>query len=183
LFREPVYRTFRKSAAGEGTSPPVVAVCGVKNSGKTTLLVRVLPILRERGLEAAVIKHDGHEFEPDAEGTDSYRLRAAGALGVAVYSRNMFMVVRREAHPSVEDLIPYFRDMDLILLEGGKDSSYPKVEVVRAAVSGWPASDPRTLLGLCSDVDLRIEGVPRLGLTDYEGVADLIGRFGTKTWT
>jgi molybdopterin-guanine dinucleotide biosynthesis protein B len=162
--------------------PVVIAVCGVKNSGKTTLLTRVLPLLRKQGLKVAVIKHDGHDFDPDVEGTDSYRLRAAGALGVAVYSRSKFMVVRQEACPSVEELMAYFHDMDLILLEGGKDSPYPKVEVVRSAVSDGPVSDLHSLLGLCSDADLglsalRAQGVPLLSLTDYEGVADLIGRF------
>ncbi|MDR2137603.1 MAG: molybdopterin-guanine dinucleotide biosynthesis protein B [Synergistaceae bacterium] len=182
---ELISRIFRGHSAdgGKSKAPIVVAGCGVKNSGKTTLLSRVLPLLRERGLKAAVIKHDGHEFEPDVRGTDSYRLRTAGALGVAVYSRNTFMVVRQETQPSVEGLIPYFRDMDLVLLEGGKNSPYPKVEVVRAAVSSRPVSDPRTLLGLCSDADLRIEGVPRLSLTDYEGVANLIEQFCASALT
>ena len=66
--------------------PAVLAVSGVHNSGKTTLLEKLLPVLRSRGLKVGVIKHDGHDFTPDVPGTDSYRLREAGAEGVAVYS-------------------------------------------------------------------------------------------------
>ena len=63
--------------------PAVLAVSGVHNSGKTTLLEKLLPVLRSRGLKVGVIKHDGHDFTPDVPGTDSYRLREAGAEGVA----------------------------------------------------------------------------------------------------
>lgn len=59
--------------------PAVLAVSGVHNSGKTTLLEKLLPVLRSRGLKVGVIKHDGHDFTPDVPGTDSYRLREAGA--------------------------------------------------------------------------------------------------------
>ena len=59
--------------------PAVLAVSGVHNSGKTTLLEKLLPVLRSRRLKVGVIKHDGHDFTPDVPGTDSYRLREAGA--------------------------------------------------------------------------------------------------------
>ena len=63
--------------------PAVLAVSGLHNSGKTTLLEKLLPALRSRGLKVGIIKHDGHDFTPDVPGTDSYRLREAGAEGVA----------------------------------------------------------------------------------------------------
>lgn len=56
----------------------VVSVCGVKNSGKTTLLTRLVKELTERGIKVAVIKHDGHDFICDAEGSDTDRLKKAG---------------------------------------------------------------------------------------------------------
>ena len=62
-----------------GTEIPVIAVSGVKNSGKTTLLEKLIANLVARGIRVAVIKHDGHHFEPDVPGTDSYRHRSAGA--------------------------------------------------------------------------------------------------------
>ena len=72
--------------------PAVLAVSGVHNSGKTTLLEKLLPMLRSRGLKVGVIKHDGHDFTPDVPGTDSYRLREAGAEGVAVYSGTRYLL-------------------------------------------------------------------------------------------
>ena len=61
-----------------------VAVSGVKNAGKTTFLAALIPALKALGLKAAVVKHDGHSFLPDREGTDTFRLLEAGALGTAV---------------------------------------------------------------------------------------------------
>ena len=74
--------------------PFVAAISGIKNSGKTTFLEHLVPVLRARGLRVAVIKHDGHDFTPDVPGTDSFRMRQAGADGVAVYSGHQWMVVR-----------------------------------------------------------------------------------------
>ena len=72
--------------------PAVLAVSGLHNSGKTTLLEKLLPALRSRGLKVGIIKHDGHDFTPDVPGTDSYRLREAGADGVAVYSGQRYLL-------------------------------------------------------------------------------------------
>ena len=65
--------------------PVIFAISGEKNSGKTTLIEAVLPILTERGYRVAVIKHDGHSFEPDVSGTDTRRFFDAGAIGTAVF--------------------------------------------------------------------------------------------------
>ena len=72
--------------------PAVLAVSGAHNSGKTTLLEKLIPLLRARGLKVGVIKHDGHDFTPDVPGTDSFRLREAGAEGVAVFSGNRYLL-------------------------------------------------------------------------------------------
>ena len=59
----------------------IFAISGVKNSGKTTLICKLLEIFKEKGLKVAVLKHDGHDFEPDIPGTDTYRQLQAGAYG------------------------------------------------------------------------------------------------------
>lgn len=53
--------------------PFVFAISGYKNSGKTTLICRLIPELKRRGYRVAVIKHDGHDFVGDVPGTDSFR--------------------------------------------------------------------------------------------------------------
>lgn len=156
------------------TGPPVVAISGVKNSGKTTLLEGVLPILAARGLRVGVIKHDGHDFSPDVPGTDSYRLRLAGAAGVAVYSAHRYSLTASWDAPDSDALIATFRAYDLVLLEGYKNSSYPKIEVVRGAVSQQPVCAVSTLLAVATDLPLELPGIASVGIGDYRRIADLI---------
>lgn len=107
-------------------TPFIFAVSGYKNSGKTTMITRLVPELINRGYRVAVIKHDGHDFTPDVPGTDSYRHQTAGAYGTAVYSEHRFMVTKQWEGGSAEELIPMFPEADIILIEGLKNSSYPK---------------------------------------------------------
>ena len=79
------------------SEPVVLAVSGVKNSGKTRLIEALLPLLAARGVKTAVVKHDGHRFTPDTPGTDSFRFFAAGAVGSAVFDGEKFSLTRRAA--------------------------------------------------------------------------------------
>ena len=153
--------------------PFVAAISGIKNSGKTTFLTHLVPLLRAQGLRVAVIKHDGHDFTPDVPGTDSFRLREAGAAGVAVYSAHQWMVARPQPG-SLEELIGFFADCDLVLLEGQKASPYPKIELVRGAVSQQSVCVPQTLLALATDTAARVPGVETIGLEDYARAAEIL---------
>ena len=106
--------------------PVIFAISGYKNSGKTTLMTALIAELTLRGFRVAAIKHDGHDFEPDVPETDSFRHREAGAYGTAVFSRNRFMITKTWEHVDVDSLISAFPEADVLLLEGFKDSSYPK---------------------------------------------------------
>ena len=69
----------------------IFAISGVKNSGKTTLICRLLEIFKDKGLKVAVLKHDGHDFVPDVPGTDTYCQLQSGAYGTAVFfSRQIY---------------------------------------------------------------------------------------------
>ena len=109
----------------------IVAVCGVKNSGKTTLLERIVKELSKRELKIAVIKHDGHDFSCDIPGTDSYRLKEAGAYGTAVFSDARVFIHKTGAGDYARSLIEMFPEADVIFLEGMKDTAFPKIEVIR----------------------------------------------------
>ena len=127
----------------------VLAVSGVHNSGKTTLLEKLIPLLRARGLKVGVIKHDGHDINTDVPGTDSYRLREAGAEGGAVFSGNRYLLTE-EFRLNEQDLLALFErhGYDLVLMEGFKESGWPKIEVVRSAISKEPASfEPLAVVG------------------------------------
>ena len=159
----------------------ILAVSGVKNSGKTTLITKLLPELKKRGLQVAVIKHDGHDFEADVPGTDSWKYAQAGADGTCVFSAKKYMVVKYVPAPSVEELVGVFPEADVILLEGFKYSEYPKIEVIRKGNSSESVCDPKNLLGIVTDLtkaELDVNGemldIPLLGLEETERLVDYL---------
>lgn len=128
--------------AGEKAKQKIVAVCGVKNSGKTTLLEGIVKELTKRGMKTAVIKHDGHDFSCDIPGTDSFRLKEAGAYGTAVFSDSRIFVHKTGTGERTDELVQMFPEADIILLEGMKDQNFPKIEVIREGISKAPVSNP-----------------------------------------
>ena len=66
----------------------ILCICGIKNSGKTSYIEKLLKEIKSHGKSAAVIKHDGHDFEGDRPGTDTYRYHQAGAAATAIFSKN-----------------------------------------------------------------------------------------------
>ncbi len=153
--------------------PAVVAVSGVKNSGKTTFIEKMIPILNEMGIKTAVIKHDGHCFEADPIETDTGKYMNAGACGTAVFDGEKYKIIRKE-RTNERKLMDAFPDVDLILLEGFKYSSWPKIELVRAGNSASAVSDKRTMLALATDLPLKISGVPTIHLNDVRAAVDII---------
>lgn len=159
----------------------VFAISGIKNSGKTTLICSLLEIFKEKGIKAAVIKHDGHEFSADVPGTDTYRQLASGAYATAVFSAGKFMVVKQQAHTSETELMQLFPEADLILLEGFKYSTYPKIEIVRKGNSEQCVCDEAYLMAVATNLDaekrnaLSIpEHLPVFDLDSAEEIADFI---------
>ncbi|MCY4614492.1 MAG: molybdopterin-guanine dinucleotide biosynthesis protein B [Nitrospira sp.] len=115
-------------------APPILSFVGRSNSGKTTLIERVIPELTRAGYRVATVKHAGHGFELDTEGKDSWRHKQAGAHSVIVISKGslaMFADVSEEM--KVEEVRDRFLDSqtDLIIAEGWKSEGYPKIAVVR----------------------------------------------------
>lgn len=112
------------------SQPAVLQIVGYKNSGKTTLICALIPLLQVKGYTVAVIKHDAHSFEIDHEGTDTFRQRAAGASAVAI--TGVARTVRIEEHgSSLAELIASFASYDFILVEGFKNEAYPKIVLIK----------------------------------------------------
>lgn len=166
----------------------IFAVSGVKNSGKTTLICRLLEIFTEMGLKVATIKHDGHDFDADVPGTDTYCQLHAGAYGTAVFSSQKYMVVKQQKNTAEEQLTEYFPEADLILLEGFKYSPYPKIEVVRKGNSAKSVCEGNHLLAIATnlppeELERKDTGIPLLDLDNPEAAADFILRStGIKVW-
>ncbi|MBQ6322915.1 MAG: molybdopterin-guanine dinucleotide biosynthesis protein B [Lachnospiraceae bacterium] len=165
--------------------PYIIAISGVKNSGKTTLLSRLIPFFSGKGLRVAVIKHDGHDFEPDVPGTDSSRCRLAGAFGTAVFSENRCMLVRERKGTTPEEIAAFFPEADLIFLEGFKSSKYPKLELIRKGNSRESVCCRENLLAAATDLDgppdHLPEGIPVLNLNDTQAIAAFIMRYMQET--
>lgn len=115
----------------------VVAFAGYSGCGKTTLVERLIPLLRQRGLRVSVVKHAHHLFDIDHPAKDSYRHREAGAFEVVIASSRRLALMRefeQEAQLSVHQLIAeLYEGVDWVLVEGFKDSDLQKLEVWRVA--------------------------------------------------
>ena len=130
-----------------------LAVSGWKNSGKTTLIESLLPLLAQRGLKTAVLKHDGHNYEPDVPGRDSYRFFQAGADSSVIYDKDKYTVTRRRKITEWE-ITSLAQGVDLILMEGFKESGYPKIEIIRRETGQMPITGLKGRIALVSGMDI-----------------------------
>ncbi|WP_280208380.1 molybdopterin-guanine dinucleotide biosynthesis protein B [Brevibacillus sp. AY1] len=113
--------------------PIVMQLVGYSNSGKTTLLTKLIPLLEQKGLRVGVIKHDGgHDFEIDQPGKDTWRYREAGASLVAITSQTKTAMIEQRPLP-LAVLIERMGQAgaDLVLVEGFKQEAYPKLVLIR----------------------------------------------------
>lgn len=154
--------------------PILIAISGIKNSGKTTLIIKLISKLTNLGYKVATIKHDGHDFEGDVEGTDSYRHKEAGAYGTAVFSKSKFMIIKEQNNISEKELIEHFKEADIILLEGFKYSKYPKLEVVRKEISKNYVSEKETLIAIATDLDCAFEGIKTVNINEVEEIVGVL---------
>ncbi|GBF74984.1 molybdopterin-guanine dinucleotide biosynthesis protein MobB [Paenibacillus sp. 598K] len=114
------------------TKPYVLQIIGYKNAGKTTLLCKLLQQLKARGMRVGTIKHDGHDFDIDHAGTDTWQHRAAGADVVAITSATQTALIRNQP-TSLETLLVQMEGLDVVLVEGFKQGGYPKLVLLRSA--------------------------------------------------
>lgn len=112
------------------SKPAVCQIVGYKNSGKTSLVCALIPLLKQGGKCVAVIKHDGHEYDMDHPGTDTWKQRQAGAMAVAITSPARTSIIE-ERGSSLSELIRGFSGYDYVLVEGFKQEAYPKIVLIR----------------------------------------------------
>ena len=154
--------------------PAIISIVGRSQSGKTTLIERLIPELKHRGYRIGTVKHTHHALDVDKTGKDSARHRNAGAETVILASPDE-MVMIKSGHPdTLDELIPFFDDVDLLITEGYKRSQRPKIEVVRAARNPSPfcQGDPH-LMAVVTDAPVDL-AVPRFGLDEIDRIADFI---------
>ncbi len=154
--------------------PMIISVVGKSQSGKTTLIEKLIPELKKRGYRIGTVKHTFHGFDMDKKGKDSWRHKAAGAETVVVVSKGKIAMVKNENCETLSGLEKYFDDMDLIITEGFKRKNRPKIEVFRSARNKKPlCKENDNLIPLVTDMDINLN-VPTFGLEEIEALADLI---------
>lgn len=161
---------------------PIIGFAGYSGAGKTTLLEKLIGNLRERSLRIGLIKHAHHQFDIDHPGKDSYRLRKAGAVQTLVASAKRWALITEtktpESEPDLTELLSQLnRDLlDLVLIEGFKHASIPRIEVHRQA-NNKPflyVDDPH-IIALATDITAPGEiKLPVFNLNDIQSISDFI---------
>jgi molybdopterin-guanine dinucleotide biosynthesis protein MobB len=157
---------------------PVLGFAAFSGTGKTTLLVKLIPLLKKNGVRVALIKHAHHDFDIDIPGKDSYELRKAGADQVLVASsqrRALIMEICVEHDPELEDLIDALdlSNTDLVLVEGFRHAAFPKIELHRSSLNKrliFPQD--ANIIAVASDEEIDTGRLPRL---DINRPGELVG--------
>jgi len=156
----------------------IIGLAGWSGSGKTTLVTKVVPVLVKRGLKIATVKHAHHDFDTDQPGKDSWLHRRAGASEVAVVSSRRWAIMHElgdEAEPSLDQVLAKLSAVDLVIVEGFKRHSHPKLEVYRAAI-GKPLLHPEDdcIVAVATDAPLPQAQVPVVMLDDIATIANVL---------
>ena len=150
---------------------------GWKNAGKTGLMERLVTEITGRGISVSTVKHAHHTFDVDHAGKDSHRHRVAGATEVLLASRNRFALMhelRDEDEPSLAMLLGKLAPVDLVLIEGYKRDTHPKIEAFRAETRNpLIATNDPTIRAVASDSPLDLDR-PVFDLDDTLAIADFI---------
>ena len=160
---------------------PVLGFAAYSGTGKTTLLVKLIPLLKEQGIRVALIKHAHHDFDLDFPGKDSYELRKAGANQTVICTMTRMAMVTEFERPSEEpDLEQIVASLDpgradIVLVEGYKDIRFPKIELHRAALRKpylYPHDD--SVIAIACDEPPVGVSIPVLDINDIDSIASFI---------
>ncbi len=153
---------------------PIISVVGKSEVGKTTFLEKLIAELKRRGYRLGTIKHDTHGFEIDKPGKDSWRHAQAGSDAVLISSPEKLALIKRlDRERTLDELLAYMGDVDLVLTEGYKGGDKPKIEVSRRARGQELLCHEGELLALVTDQPFDLD-LPQFSFEDVAGLADLI---------
>ena len=156
----------------------IFGLAGWSGSGKTTVMVSLLPKLLQRGYSVSTVKHAHHQFDIDSPGKDSYEHRRAGAKEVMISSINRWALMHEVSDskdPTLAELTEHMSPVDILLVEGFKWEPHLKMEIHRPSI-GKPLLQPedRNIIAVASDEPMKGLNVPVLPLGDISGIADFI---------
>jgi len=158
--------------------PPIFGIIGWKDSGKTTLVERLIEEFTIRGKVVSAIKHAHHSFEIDHKHRDSYKFRSAGARRTVVVSRNRWAMIhelRDEEEPALEELLDHVGACDLVLIEGYKNAAFAKIEARNSANNNKPLSPQDShIVALAIRGEMQTDTLPVFDIDDISSIADFI---------
>jgi molybdopterin-guanine dinucleotide biosynthesis protein B len=155
----------------------VFGIVGWKNSGKTTLVERLVAEFVRRGWRIATVKHAHHDADIDQPGTDSFRHRAAGATEVALVGGHRYAIMREQEEPTLAEVLTRLAPADLILIEGYKRERHPKIEVRSGegdAIAPPMAPKDPSIVVIAADQPTTDQRLPWFRRDDIAGIADFI---------
>ncbi len=155
---------------------PIISIVGKSNSGKTTLVEKLIPELIKRGYRVATIKHNKHGFDIDHEGKDSWRHKKAGACETVIACPTRVALIEDIKRDYSLDEIRdnYIKNADVILAEGFKGNPFPKIEVFRSELKReLLCGKEDNLLAIAADAHLDTD-VPCFDINDIRSITDLI---------
>lgn len=159
---------------------PLLAIAAWSGTGKTTLLKKLIPELRARGIRPGLIKHTHHNMDVDTPGKDSYELRKAGAAQTLVASqRRWALMVETPEEPELDLAYLVSRmdasTLDMVLVEGFKHEPVAKIVLFRDGCGHSPEelAIDEYVIAVASDVPLAVD-VPLLDINDIQQLTDFI---------
>ncbi len=154
-------------------SIPIIGFAAYSGTGKTTLIEKIISILKKQGLKVAVVKHDAHDFEIDKEGKDSFRFSAAGS-DITVIASDKKSAKMENRFVDFESTIAEIKDVDIILVEGYKSKNIPKIGICRKDTGKGFTDDIDSFIALVSDYEINDANGPVFNINDAEGLAKFI---------
>ncbi|WP_415894323.1 molybdenum cofactor guanylyltransferase MobA [Neptuniibacter sp. PT8_73] len=164
--------------------PKLLGFAAWSGTGKTTLLKKLIPALKEDGIRVGVIKHAHHKFDVDHPGKDSYELRKAGADQMLISSgkRWALMVEQDQGdRPSLNHMLSRMDHslLDLVLVEGFKQESFPKIELHRKEINkGLMYLEDENIIAVASDEPLQLHReLPLFNINDTDEILRFIKEY------
>jgi molybdopterin-guanine dinucleotide biosynthesis adapter protein len=163
----------------------VIGITGWKNSGKTTLVEKLVAHFTSVGMKVATVKHAHHEFDIDHAGTDSFRHRKAGAREVAIVSARRWALMHElesEGEPPLAEVLARLSPCDLVIVEGYKREGHAKIEVRRSSSEPDLSPDDPSIIAIAASVPAASGRLPVFDLDDMAAICRfIVRRFDLKT--
>ena len=164
----------------------LIGFAAYSGTGKTTLIKDVAMILKKSNYRVSVIKHAHHNFDIDQPGKDSYEIRKSGAENMLISSKNRWALMHENMNNNELTLIDLINLLgkikyDLILVEGFKAESFPKIELYRKEVSkdrGLLSSSDKNIVAIATEQKTKLEtSLPVLDINNPQNIVDFIINF------